>query len=117
MEHEDIIGVAIRHIPERLRDDARQAGYIGLINGLKNQRSVRTNLRGYLYRCVTNEMIREVAKLYQPFALSQNTFNQLLKYKKFKRFGKRINTSKMNIDELENLLRVKQWSYDEHDNW
>ena len=116
MEHEDIIGVAIKHIPEELREDARQAGYIGLMNGLKNKASVRTNLRGYLYRCVSNEMIREVAKLHKPFALSQNTFNQLLKYKKLKRFGKLDqSTSKMDLGELEKLLRIKQWSFDDHE--
>ena len=115
MEYEDIIGVAIKHIPEELREDARQAGYIGLINGLKNKESVRSNLRGYLYRCISNEMIREVAKLHRPFALSQNTFNQLIRYKKLKRFGKLDNSTKMSIDELERLLGVKQVSYDYND--
>ena len=115
MEHEDIIGVAIKHIPEEFREDARQAGYIGLLNGLRNRSSVRSNLRGYLYRCVSNEMIREAAKLHKPFSLSSNTFNQLLRYKKLKRFGRQDNSSKMSIDELERLLRIKQWSYDEHE--
>lgn len=116
MEHEDIIGVAIKHIPEELREDARQAGYIGLMNGLKNRSSVRTNLRGYLYRCIANEMIREAAKLHKPFALSQNVFNQLLKYKKLKRFGKLdSSSSKMNLDELDKLLRIKQWSLDDNE--
>lgn len=115
MEHEDIIGVAIKHIPEELREDARQAGYIGLINGLKNRASVQTNLRGYLYKCISNEMIREAAKLYKPFALSSNTFNQLLKYKKLKRFDKQDNLTKMSIDKLEKLLAIKQWSYDQYE--
>jgi len=114
MEHEDIIGVAVKHIPQELREDARQAGYIGLMNGLKNRALIQTNIRGYLYRCISNEMIREIAKLYRPFALSSNTFNQLLKYKKFKRFGKLDSLSKMNVEELERLLRIKQLSYDDH---
>jgi len=117
MDHEDIINVAIRHIPEGLREDARQAGYIGLLNGLKNKRTVRSNLRGYLYRCVTNEMIRELAKLHKPFALNSQVFNLLLKYKKLKRFGKEklLGCNKMTIEELEELLRIRQWSYDAHD--
>ena len=115
MEYEDIIGIAIKHIPEEIREDACQAGYIGLINGLKNREFIRTNIRGYLYRCVSNEIIRELAKLHRPFALSQNTFNQLLKYKKLKRFGKLDNLTKMSVEELERLLRIKQWSYDQHD--
>lgn len=115
MEHEDIIGVAIKHIPEEFREDARQAGYIGLMNGLKNKSSIKTNLRGYLYKCITNEMIREAAKLHRPFALSQNTFNQLLKYKKLKRFCKQNSSTKMSIEELERLLAIKQWSYDQYD--
>ncbi len=116
MEHEDIIGVAIKHIPEELREDARQAGYVGLINGLKNRSSVKSNLRGYLYRCVSNEMIREAAKLHRPFALNSNTFNQLLRYKKLKRFGRLDeSTSKMDLEQLERLLSIKQWSLDYHE--
>lgn len=116
MEYEDIIGVAAKHIPEEFREDARQAGYIGLMNGLKNIALVRINLRGYLYRCVSNEMIREAAKLHRPFALSSNTFNQLLKYKRLKRLGELdSSSSKMNLEELESLLRIKQLSYHEYE--
>ena len=111
MEYEDIIAVAANRVPSELREDAMQAGYIGLINGLKNT-SIKQNLRGYLYKCVSNEMIREAAKLYRPFALSSGTFNQLLKYKKAKRFGQ-IKSFKMSVSELERLLTIKQWSIDE----
>jgi len=117
MNHEDIINVAIRHIPEEFRDDARQAGYIGLLSGLKNKDAVRSNLRGYLYKCITNEMIREMAKLYRPFALKSKIFNLLLKYKKLKGLGKEklLGCDKTTIAELEELLRIRQWSYDKHD--
>jgi len=119
MDHEDIISVAVRHMPEELRDDARQAGYIGLLNGLKNKRSVRSNLRGYLYRCITNEMIRELAKLHKPFALNSQVFNLLLKYKKLKRFGREdlLSCNKMTVDELEELLRIRQWSIDDPESY
>jgi len=111
MEHEDIVGVAARKLPRELREDAIQAGYVGLLNGLKNKDSIKTNLRGYLYRCVANEMIREAAKLHRPFSLNSSTFNQLLKYKKLKRFGKPV-CNTMSVEELERILNVKQWSLD-----
>jgi len=111
MEHEDIIPVAANRLPSEFREDAMQAGYIGLMNGLKNT-SIKKNLRGYLYRCITNEMIREAAKLHKPFALSSGTFNQLLRYKKAKRFGQ-VKSFKMSVSELEKLLTIKQWSIDD----
>ncbi len=111
MEHEDIIKIALRNIPNEFREDATQAGYIGLIEGLKNRNKVKSNLRGYLYRCVTNEMIKEVGQLHKPFALNSNLFSKLLKYKKLKG----IQSNVLVNAELEKLLSVKQWSYSYND--
>ena len=111
MEHEDIIDIAIVNVPREFRDDARQAGYVGLINGLRHLDGVE-NIRGYLYRCVQNEMIKEVAKLYTPFSVSPYMLNTLIKYKKLTRFNsvsfRKVN--KMDISEIERILRIKQWS-------
>lgn len=111
MQHEDIVVIAANHIPREFRDDAIQAGYIGLLNGLKNKSKVKSNFRGYLYRCVTNEMIKEVGKLHRPFALHSKLFVRLLKYKKLKGMG----VNKLLDPELEQLLSIKQWSYTQHD--
>lgn len=94
-------------MPYEFRDDVVQAGYIGLLNGLRNKNKVRTNLRGYLYRCITNEMIKEVGKLHRPFSLNNKLFLKLLKYKKLKGIG----ANKLLEPELEHLLSIKQWSY------
>ena len=110
MQHEDIVTIASRHIPYEFREDAMQAGYIGLINGLRNKDKVKSNLRGYLYRCVTNEMIKEVSKLHRPFSLNNKLFVKLLKYKKLKGMG----AAKLLDPELEQLLSIKQWSYTQY---
>lgn len=107
MEYEDIVSIAASNMPYEFRDDAIQAGYIGLLNGLKNKDKVKTNLRGYLYRCVINEMIKELGKLHRPFSLNSKLFNRLLKYKKEKGMG----LNKLFDPELEQLLSIKQWSY------
>jgi DNA-directed RNA polymerase specialized sigma subunit len=111
MDHEDIICIALSHIPRDLKDDARQAGYIGLMQGLKNKNKVVSNFRGYLYRCVTNEIIKEMSKLYRPFSLNSKLFCKLLKYKKLRGIG----ANKLINNELEKLLQVKQWSYSDYE--
>lgn len=110
MQHEDIIIIASRHVPYEFREDAIQAGYIGLLNGLRNKHNIKTNLRGYLYRCITNEMIKEVGKLHKPFALNSKLFVKLLKYKKLKGMG----IKQLLNPQLEQLLSIRQWSYTQY---
>jgi len=110
MEYENIINVAVKHVPVELIEDARQAGYVGLLKGLKSS-SISINNDGYLYRCARNEVMNEMARLHRPFALNFTIYNKLLKYKRLKRFNIPGCFTKTSIDELELLLLTKQRSY------
>jgi len=112
MKYENIIDIATRYIPKDLKDDAKQAGYLGLLSGLKSS-SIHTNKFGYLYRCARNEIISEMGRLFKPFALNPTTYNELIKYKKLKRLNTLGGFTKTSIEELELLLLIKQRSYNE----
>lgn len=104
VEHEDIIGLVLKHVPCEFREDAQQAGYVGLLNGLKHADKA-DNTRGYLFKCVSNEILREVASLQRPFALNSDTFCRLLRYRKLKKLGKEY-LAKFNVLPIERLEQI-----------
>lgn len=108
-EYKDIINIALKNIPFELRDDARQAGYVGLLNGLASK-TPRNNQRGYLYRCAINEIIRELASLQRPFSLNRDIFCRLLKYRKLKRYGQEhlAKFKTLSVETLEHIMASEQ---------
>ena len=110
-KYKEIINVALKNVPFEFMDDARQASYIGLLNGLTNKKPVR-NKKGYLYRCVVNEIIKELATLQRPFSLNRDVFCKLIKYRKLKRYGQehlaKFNT--LPIKTLEHIMTSEQKS-------
>jgi len=108
-EYNEIINIALLNVPWELRDDARQAGYLGLLNGLSSNKK-KTNKKGYLFRCVVNEIIRELASLQRPFSLNRDIFCKLIKYRKLKRYGQEhlINFNTLSVKALEHIMASEQ---------
>lgn len=85
-----------------MRDDAYQAGCVGLVVGLKEVSS-KNNPDGYLYRCVRNEVLKEMAVLNDVFALDTKTLLRLIKSREAKAYESepRIAT----VEEIEEILQ------------
>jgi len=108
-QYKDIISLVLKHVPGEFREDAEQAGYVGLLNGLRHVDKAE-NTRGYLYRCVSNAVIKEIASLQRPFALNSDVFCKLLKYRKLKRFGleRKAKFNAMSMEQLERIMSSEQ---------
>lgn len=111
-KHTDMINKAIRKVPARLRDDAFQAGCVGLVRGLeKSELYSHDNPDGYVYTCIRNEVMREIAALNPIYALDVRTFSELLKLKKAKAYGLDPASEGLSIatvEQLERILRHKR---------
>ena len=81
-EYEDIVKCAVKNVPKHFLDDARQAGYLGILNGLK-----KNNSPGYLFRCARNEIIKELGELQKPFALNKDVFCKILAFRRMKAYS------------------------------
>ncbi len=105
-----MINKAIRKVPARLRDDAFQAGCVGLLKGLGKVAYSDSNPDGYVYTCIRNEVMREVAALNPIYALDVKTLGELLKLKRTKAYGldpASEGLSLATVEQLERILRHK----------
>jgi DNA-directed RNA polymerase specialized sigma subunit len=103
-KHKTLIDKAIKKVPSRLRDDAFQAGCLGLLVGLRNLDKVE-NQDGYLYTCIRNAVMNEMASLHNIYCLDSRTLSNLAKYKKAKAYGTRSEMKLATIEQLEKILR------------
>lgn len=112
-EYRPMIEKAASRMPSEYRDDAIQAGYLGLVKGLQNKDNVKDNFDGYLFRCIKNEIIKEIGSLHRPFCLNPKIFCSLVKYKHMKKYNLEgiAALSKTSIDELEKLSKTTQRSF------
>lgn len=111
-EYRTMIEKAANRMPLEYRDDAIQAGYLGLVKGLKNKDNVKSNFDGYLFRCIKNEIIKEIGSLHRPFSLNPKIFCSLVKYKHMKKYdleGLAL-MDKASIVELEKIAKTTQRS-------
>lgn len=109
-KHKDMINKAIRKVPTRLRDDAFQAGCVGLVVGL-NSATGTINPDGYIYRCIRNEVLKLMASLNATYSLDVRTLTNLLKYKRAKAYGLEPASEGLttaNITQLERILQDKR---------
>ena len=81
-QYENLIRAALKNVPNHLRDDCYQAACVGLLKALE-KKNVESS-RSYIYVCMKNEVLGEVARLNYPIALNKETFLRLCKYKKSK---------------------------------
>lgn len=90
-----------------MREDAFQAGCVGLVVGLKE--SAKTdNPDGYVYTCIRNEVLKMMASLNTFYALDVRTLLKLLKYKRAKAYGLETDDlTTANIAQLEQILQNK----------
>jgi len=106
-KHTEMINKAIKKVPARLREDAFQAGCVGLVKGLEKSLD-SSNPDGYVYTCIRNEVMKEVASLSPFYALDVRTLSQLLKLKKSKAYGIEPASEGLNtatVEQLEKILR------------
>jgi hypothetical protein len=68
MDFDPIIRAATRNVPARLKADAVQASYIGI---LKGQGRATNNAPGYLYKCARHEVLELLAQLAFPMRLTK----------------------------------------------
>lgn len=109
-KHKEMINKAIRKVPNRLRDDAFQAGCVGLIVGLKSAEGT-DNPDGYVYCCIRNEVLKLMASLNATYSLDVRTLTNLLKYKRAKAYGLEPSSEGLtiaNIVQLERILKDKR---------
>jgi len=107
-EYARIVSCALKNIPLEFIDDARQAGYVGILAGLSKLHTVKSNKDGFLYRCARNEILKELGRLHRPFSLSKDIFILYLKYKNMKDMGTEdlLNLSESRVEQLEKLVGV-----------
>ena len=106
-EHKEMINKAIRKVPSEMREDAFQAGCVGLVTGLKNSDKT-DNPDGYVYTCIRNEVLKLMASLNPYYALDVATLIKLLKYKRAKAYGlEPEGLTTANIAQLEQILQNK----------
>jgi DNA-directed RNA polymerase specialized sigma subunit len=109
-KHKEMINKAIRKVPTRLRDDAFQAGCVGLVVGLKSSVGA-INPDGYVYSCIRNEVLKLMASLNATYSLDVKTLTKLLKYKRAKAYGLDPTSEGLttaNIKQMEKLLQHKR---------
>lgn len=85
-----------------MKDDAYQAGCVGLVLGLKES-SNKDNPDGYLFRCIRNEVLKEMATLHDVFALDTKTLLRLIKAKEARTYGHEPRTA--TVEEIEQILQ------------
>lgn len=103
-----MINKAIRKVPNRLKEDAFQAGCVGLVVGLEKSNGAN-NPDGYVYTCIRNEVIRLMASLNEIYAIDTNTLMKLLKYKKHKAYGQELSPkfTTATVEQLEKILKTR----------
>jgi DNA-directed RNA polymerase specialized sigma subunit len=106
-----MINTAIRKVPTRLKEDAFQAGCVGLVIGLKNSPST-SNPDGYVYKCIRSEVFKELAALNGIYSLDAQILINLMKYKRARAYGqdptKELGAA--TIKQLEKIINTKGWS-------
>jgi DNA-directed RNA polymerase specialized sigma subunit len=119
-EYEYLINKILSKVPSYIRDDCYQAACMGLLKAKEREHSVEF-FKSYAYRCMQNEVTKEVAKLHGSgnglFTLDKTTFLLFCEYKRRKSRDASIedmNLSQNRIDTFETMITSNRYTYEEN---
>jgi len=119
-DYEYLINKILSKVPKYIRDDCYQAACIGLLKAKEKEHSVKF-FKSYVYRCMQNEVTKEVAKLHGPgnglFALDKTTFLLFCEYQRRKNNDGDIEDmglSNNRIETFEALIDSDRYSYQDN---
>lgn len=118
-EYEYLINKILRNVPSYIRDDCYQAACLGLLKAKakENEHAVEF-FKAYAYRCMQNEVTKEVAKLHGPgnglYSLDKTTLLLYCEYKRRKSSDaglEDMSLSKNRITAFERMIHSKRKDY------
>ena len=119
-EYDKLINKILSKVPSYIRDDCYQAACLGLLKAKEKEDSIKF-FKTYAYRCMQNEVTKEVARLHgignALFSLDKITFLLFCEYRRRKNKGQDIsdmNLSKQRIEVFEVLMNCGRVQYKEN---
>lgn len=119
-DYEYLISKILRKVPNHLRDDCYQAACLGLLKAQAKKKNTPIEyFNTYVYRCMQNEVTREIARMDGHgdglFNLDASTFLLFCEYKKRKHNGEDIedmNLTSGRIKTFDSLISCKRVEVD-----
>lgn len=98
-----IIESVVRHMPDNIKDDCRQAAYLAILKLVNTKPQIDSSIYGYIRHVANGEALREYASLYPIYSINHYLLCQYIKYKKNKAGA---NISEDTIKKLDNTKQI-----------